>query len=122
MSTPGTCGRSAPASDSIERARAKRYSRKPRERTVAAESRFHGDMRVLLVKLFVLGALTAGSATVVMAQQPEPTTRDGAIAKEQADKVPTLHPHVVSKTERLIAKASSVLSGNAVKWHPFFES
>jgi Omp85 superfamily domain len=75
-----------------------------------------------VLRVFTVVVLTAGSATTLMAQQPEPTTRDGEIEKAQAEKVPTLHPYVISTGERLVAKAETILTGSAVRWHPFLEN
>ena len=48
------------------------------------------------LSLFILLAL-AGTAGVVNAQQPEPTTRQGVIEQAQAEKAKDLHPYVPTK-------------------------
>jgi hypothetical protein len=77
---------------------------------------------VRMLRLFTVVALTIGSPCTIVAQEPEPTTREAAIEQAQAEKVKTLHPYVVSTAQRLMAKAEALLAGGAVKWHPFFEN
>ena len=67
-------------------------------------------------------ALTLGSAGTLLAQQPEPTTREGEIEKAQVDKAQTLHPYEVTKGEKVTAKLEEIMSGTTMKWHPFFEN
>jgi len=67
-------------------------------------------------------ALTAGAASPLLAQEPEPATRQLAIEQAQAEKTRTLHPYEVSTAERVMGKVSSILSGTTKKWHPFFDS
>jgi len=74
-----------------------------------------------LSSLFTLVAL-AGSAGVALAQQAEPTTRQGAIEQAQAEKVKILRPYVPGKGERLAAKVENILTGEGGHLHPFFES
>jgi hypothetical protein len=79
-------------------------------------------MRV--IEMFGLGAvvaMTVGSPSAARAQTAEPATRQAAIEQAQAEKARTLHPYVVSRGERLMAKVDSILSGTTRKWHPFFE-
>ena len=67
-------------------------------------------------------ALTAGAASPLLAQEPEPATRQLAIEQAQAEKTRTLHPYEVSTAERVMGKVTSILSGTTKKWHPFFDS
>jgi hypothetical protein len=73
-------------------------------------------------RLFTVIALAAGAATSVVAQEPEATTREAAIEREQAEKVKTLHPYVPGKVEGLITRAEDILVNGVPRWHPFFES
>lgn len=74
------------------------------------------------IRTFAVLALATGSASTAGAQTPEPATREAAIEQAQAEKVPTLHPYVISTGERVMAKAEAILAGGGMKWHPFFES
>ena len=73
-------------------------------------------------RLFTSIALTVGAATSVVAQEPEPPTREAAIEQAQAEKVKTLHPYVPGKLEGLINRAEDILVNGVPRWHPFFES
>ena len=73
-------------------------------------------------RLFTLVALAAAAATPVVAQETEATTREAAIAQEQAEKVKTLHPYVPGKIEGLLDRVDVFLAGGVPKWHPFFEN
>jgi hypothetical protein len=73
-------------------------------------------------RLFAVVALAVGSATSVVAQEQEPSTREAAIEKEQADKAKALHPYVPGKLEGLINRADDILNNGVPRWHPFLES
>src|SRR6185503_5933302 len=73
-------------------------------------------------RLVIVAALLAGAATPVVAQEPEPTTREAAIEQEQAEKVKALHPYVPGKGERLLNRAEEILTNGIPRWHPYFES
>jgi outer membrane translocation and assembly module TamA len=77
---------------------------------------------ISVLRLFVVIALTSASTINASAQEPEPTSREGAIEQEQADKAKTLHPYVISTGEKWAAKAEVLLTPGAVKFHPFFDS
>jgi hypothetical protein len=80
-------------------------------------------MRIVKVsKLISIVALITGSTTPVLAQPPEPATREAAIEKEQADKVPSLHPYTPGKVEGLMNRAEDILVNGVPRWHPFLES
>src|SRR6185295_4673618 len=66
--------------------------------------------------------LITGSAAPLLAQQPEPATREAAIEGGQAEKAKDLHPYVPNKVERVIDVFEANLLSGAVKWHPFFDS
>ncbi len=55
-------------------------------------------------------------------QQPPAASRQAAIEQEQAAKVPTLHPYVPIKGERIFQRLDTLLAGGGLKWHPFFTS
>src|SRR5215218_5848830 len=77
------------------------------------------------IEMFALGAVVASvvaSAPPALAQTTEPASRQAAIELAQAEKSKSLHPFVVSRGERLMDKADSILNGTTRKWHPFFES
>jgi hypothetical protein len=80
-----------------------------------------------------MAALAAASTTAAAAQAPpppeteppqasQPATRQAAIEQEQAAKVPTLHPYVPHKGERIFQRVDTVLEGGTLRWHPFFDS
>jgi hypothetical protein len=80
-----------------------------------------GVRRLVVVVAVVVGG-GATSATHVVAQQVEPATRQAAIEQAQAEKVPTLHPFVPAKAERLVNRLEESLFNQAPSWHPFFDS
>ncbi len=49
-------------------------------------------------------------------------SRQAAIEQEQAAKVPTLHPYVPIKGERIFNRLDTIIAGGGLKWHPFFVS
>ena len=55
-----------------------------------------------VLRMCTVVALTAAATAPVLAQEPEPTTRQAAIEQAQAEKVKTLHPYVPGKAERLM--------------------
>jgi hypothetical protein len=73
-------------------------------------------------RLFTVVALAAGAATSVVAQEPEPTTREAAIEQAQAEKAKVLNPYVPGKVEALFNRAEDILVNGVPRWHPFFES
>ena len=75
-----------------------------------------------VLRMCAVVALMAAVTSPVLAQAPEPTTREAAIEQAQAEKSKTLHPYVVSTAERLMGKVGTILSGTTKKWHPFFDS
>jgi hypothetical protein len=88
------------------------------------------------VKLVTAVALALGMTNAVAAQAPPPDppepapaaqaaqaqTRQGEIEREQAAKVPNLHPYVVNKAEKIFQRVDTVLEGGTLRWHPFFEN
>jgi hypothetical protein len=67
--------------------------------------------------------LAAPFASVAAAQDAEPGSREALIEREQAEKVPTLHPYVPGTGEAWMNKAEEILvNGDAISWHPFFEN
>ncbi len=72
--------------------------------------------------LALAAVVAAGWPTGAVAQQTEPTTRQGAIEQEQAKKEPTLHPYTVGKAERIMNKVQDALTNSTRRWHPFFEN
>ena len=75
-----------------------------------------------VLRLFTLVALVACVAKPLAAQESDATTRQAVIEQEQAAKVPTLHPYVLSKGEKLANKAEDILVSGGLHWHPFFTS
>jgi outer membrane protein assembly factor BamA len=70
----------------------------------------------LLLTMSMLGA--AGAAR----GQQEPTTREQAIEQEQGEKAQKLTPQQPSKGEALVARLQEAISGQHLKWYPYFES
>ena len=60
-----------------------------------------------VLRMCAIVALTAAVTSPVLAQEPEPATREAAIEQAQAEKSKTLHPYVVSKAERLMGKVGT---------------
>jgi hypothetical protein len=84
---------------------------------------------VLRVVAFVAAVLASTGAAA--AQEPpsdaeaaaqESPTRQGAIEREQAAKVPTLHPYEITKTEQAFQRVDTIFEGGVIRWHPFFDS
>src|SRR4030095_5789981 len=68
-------------------------------------------------------AVTLGSAAVVVAQEPEPTTRQAVIEKQQAEKAKTLKPMLPRKGEQAMAKFDDiVVNFGGRRFHPFFKN
>jgi len=78
--------------------------------------------RVGMWRLITVIALAAGTATSVVAQEPEATTREEAIERAQAEKDKSLHPYVPGKVEALFTRAEDILVNGVPRWHPFFDS
>jgi hypothetical protein len=62
------------------------------------------------------------SVTKPASQSPPASSRQAAIEQEQAAKVPTLHPYVPNKAERIFVRFDRIIEGGSLRWHPFFES
>jgi hypothetical protein len=73
-------------------------------------------------RLFTIIALVAAGAASVVAQEPEPTTREAAIEQAQSEKVTTEHPYVPGKAEALLNWAEDSIVNRRPSWHPFFDS
>jgi hypothetical protein len=73
-------------------------------------------------RLFAVVALAVGAATTAVAQEPEATTREAAIEKEQAEKSKDLHPYVQGKVEAFVTRLEDTLTNGVPSWHPFFEN
>ena len=74
-----------------------------------------------ILTLLIVSALTAGTATSATAQEPDPPTREAAIAQEQAEKAQTLRPYVLGRGEELLNKAEVRLA-DGLSWYPYFEN
>jgi hypothetical protein len=79
-------------------------------------------LRRLVVAVAIVGGGGAASAVHAVAQQAEPATRQATLEQAQAEKVPTLHPFVPGKAERLVNRLEQKWFNNAPSWHPFLES
>ena len=71
-------------------------------------------------KLFTVAALALGAATAAAAQEPEATTRVGAIEQAQAEKSKTLHPYIPNKAEKFANRFEEIMTRGVPRWHPFF--
>src|SRR5882757_9725152 len=78
--------------------------------------------KVGMWRLFTIIALAAGTATSVVAQEPEAATRAEAIERAQAEKDKSLQPYAPGKTEALFNRAEDILVNGVPRWNPFFES
>ena len=63
----------------------------------------------------------AGKVAAPASQQPPAASRQAAIEQEQAAKVPTLHPYVPIKGEKIFTKLDAIIEGGGLNWHPFFD-
>src|SRR5262245_44280470 len=72
--------------------------------------------------IVTLIALALGLSQTAAAQEPEPTSREALIEREQAEKSQTLHPYVPGKLEGLMNRAEDILVNGVPRWHPYFES
>jgi len=77
--------------------------------------------RRLALAIAAPAALVALMNAPVAAQTPEPDTRAGLLAQEQAQKATELHPYVPGKAEHYIDYAEQILT-TGLKFHPFFTS
>ena len=91
-----------------------------------------------LLTLCVTAALAAASTTVAAAQaappdsvevtgagvvQPAPaSSRQEAIAEEQAAKALNLRPYTSGRVEQIFRRIDTVLEGGTLRWHPFLDS
>ena len=75
-----------------------------------------------ILRLLTMLALAARSVAPVAAQQPEPATREAAIAQEQAEKSKDLRPPTPSKGEKIVDRIDEIMIGGVPKWHPFFQN
>jgi len=75
-----------------------------------------------MLRWFAVVALAAGSASSAVAQEPEPTTREGEIEQQQKEKVAVLHAYTPGKLEGLLNRAEDILVNGVPRWHPYFES
>jgi hypothetical protein len=87
-------------------------------RTARASITHHSRLAASLAVAALLGMPTSKAA----AQAPEPATRGAVIETAQGDKLPTLHPYVPRKGERLMDTLQKYLNGGHTGWHPFLES
>ena len=67
-------------------------------------------------------ATRAEFGTPTTVQQPEPTTREGAIEQAQAVKAAEQHPYEPGKMEALADRAEDALVNGVPRLHPFFSS
>ena len=74
-----------------------------------------------VVLALTIAAFLGGATAAAIAQEPDPTSRQAVVQEEQEAKVPTLHPYVPTKGERLMDRAQTILLGTPT-WHPFFEN
>jgi len=73
-------------------------------------------------RAFTIVVVWVGSATPLVAQEPEATTRQAAIEEAQAEKAKDLHPYVPSRAEVLLDRVEDMLYNAVPRWHPFFNS
>jgi hypothetical protein len=83
-------------------------------------------------KRFALAVAAIAFTTSAAAQGPppdepeqqtaQPASRQAAIEQQQAAKVPTLHPYVPGRAEKLFQRFDTIIQGGTLRWHPFFEN
>jgi hypothetical protein len=64
----------------------------------------------------------SSSGQAPQSQAPPAPSREAAIEREQAAKVPDLHPYTPTGAERVFQRIDRYVAGSAPRWHPFFES
>jgi hypothetical protein len=74
-----------------------------------------------IVALCIGLAIASGFGSPTLAQAPA-STRQAEIEQEQAEKVKTLHPYVISTGERVMNKVEDITVNGGLHWHPFFDS
>jgi hypothetical protein len=67
-------------------------------------------------------AVAVAISPPLLAQEPDPPTREAAIEQAQADKSKDLHPYEPGKMEALFNRAEDILVNGVPRWHPFFAS
>jgi hypothetical protein len=78
-------------------------------------------MRSVYVSTMFAVFMCLAAATLARAQTPEPTRRE-VIEQEQAEKAKTLHPYMLTTTERMLNKLEDITVNGVMRWHPFFDS
>jgi hypothetical protein len=78
-------------------------------------------MRASRIVVILTVVLLAG-AVVASGQGADPDTRQDLIEREQADKVETLHPYALTRSERIIASVQQRLVNQEIRWHPFLQN
>ena len=66
-------------------------------------------------------ALLVASASPVLAQSPEPDTRQAVIETAAAEKATDLKPYTVTTAEKIVTRLARRFSGQVVRLHPFLE-
>jgi hypothetical protein len=85
-------------------------------------------LKLVTTVALVLGLTRAAAAQAPPSDSAEPSqaeqaqTREAEIEREQAAKVPTLHPYVANKAELVFQRVDTILEGGTLRWHPFFEN
>ena len=76
---------------------------------------------VVLFGAYTSVALLVGSASPVLAQSPEPGTREAVIATAAAEKATDLKPYEVTTAEKWVVKIEKRFTNQVVRLHPFLE-
>lgn len=63
-----------------------------------------------------------GGVAAAQGQELEPSTRQGVIEREQADKVDKLRPYDLNRGERIFARIQDRLVNQRITWYPFLEN
>jgi hypothetical protein len=75
-----------------------------------------------LFGFFTSMSLVIGAATTVLAQSPEPETRQSTIENAAAEKAKNLQPYEVTTAEKVMTRIERRFSGGTIRWHPFLET
>jgi hypothetical protein len=68
------------------------------------------------------GLLAGASPSHAQSAPPDPETRAAAIAVKQEEKAANPQPYQPNRAERWVRQIEGALSGQTLKWHPFFEN
>jgi hypothetical protein len=67
-------------------------------------------------------AIVLGVTTTVLAQTPDPETRQSGLENAAAEKAKSLQPYEVTFAEKVTTRIEARFSGGTVRWHPYLQN